>query len=283
MTENYCVEFRAQAKSSESPKVYISVEGLFMQNFQIGQEHFRQHGYALLRHVIDCSDIDFLKMRLRDLQGNASIITYTDRSGLPRRIERFVKQFDVFIELDKRIRSLLYEFLGQDMTLFKDKYNFKPPSGEGFYAHYDGVFLFPRPDGSIGRGWYEYADLFVNVLVPLDAFTRENGCLELSSAHRGSFEELLSQTLRDGSPNLRPEVVSECDFKPLLLDEGDLAIFLNSCPHQSGPNLSQSDRGSLYLTYVPLSESSPDVYEQYFQDKLESSNSNKALTGEIKD
>ena len=29
----------------------------------------------------------------------------------------------------------------EKMTIFKDKFNSKPPGGEGFYAHYDGIFL----------------------------------------------------------------------------------------------------------------------------------------------
>ena len=56
----------------------------------------------------------------------------------------------------------------KEYVIFKDKYNAKPPGGEGFYTHYDGVFNWVNSKGDNKNGWYEYANNFVNILVAID-------------------------------------------------------------------------------------------------------------------
>ena len=113
-----------------------------------------------------------------------------------------------------------------DYLLFKDKVNFKPSGGEGFYAHYDGIFEFNTSHGLKKKGWYEYTDHFVNVLVALDNFTLENGPLQIAD-HNGTFSELILNTKRDGSPDLLPQVESENNFQNILINMGDICVFDN--------------------------------------------------------
>ena len=47
--------------------------------------------------------------------------------------------FNTFLSSYKTSKLILFE---KKFTIFKDKYNAKPPKGEGFYAHYDGIFYF---------------------------------------------------------------------------------------------------------------------------------------------
>ena len=57
-------------------------------------------------------------------------------------MERFTFSSDIMISLNEKIIKFLKLELGNDYLLFKDKVNFKPSGGEGFYAHYDGIFEF---------------------------------------------------------------------------------------------------------------------------------------------
>ena len=173
---------------------------------------------------------------------------YYDRSGLLRRMENFIFKND-FMEINRKIEKLLYKLTRGKQIIFKDKVNFKPAKGEGFFPHYDGVFQFKKINGEIKNGWYEYASDFTNVLICLDEFTLENGTLEISKFHQGDFETLLKNTKQKGSPDLRDDLVAQLDFYPILAKSGSVVIFKHSCPHRSSANYSSSERGSLYLTY----------------------------------
>ena len=139
-------------------------------------------------------------------------------------MERFTFSSDIMISLNEKIIKFLKLELGNDYLLFKDKVNFKPSGGEGFYAHYDGIFEFTSEKGNKKKGWYEYTDHFINVFLALDDFTIENGALNFAKRHSGTFSELILNTKCDGSPDLIPEVESSCDFEYILIDSGDICI-----------------------------------------------------------
>jgi ectoine hydroxylase-related dioxygenase (phytanoyl-CoA dioxygenase family) len=82
----------------------------------------------------------------------------------------------------------------------------------------------------------------------VDAFTPDNGCLEL--AREGSARRFLAQrpdgTLADG-------VIEQYALEPLLAEPGDAIVFDAWVPHRSGPNRTAGPRRSYYLTYNPAS------------------------------
>jgi 2-aminoethylphosphonate dioxygenase len=235
-------------------------------------------GYVILDKYFSESELVGFNVALEKIISSNDVDIYNDRSGNLRRLEKFAHKDAFFRQLNEKIKCLLLEITGTKHALFKDKINFKPPGGEGFHAHYDGVFKFD--DGvAVRKGWYEYADKFVSVLIALDDFTVENGALEVARIHEGSFETLLQNTKQDGSPDLIDDVISKCEFSPVIISRGGVVIFSNLCPHRSSANKSASPRGSVYFTYNE--EKYGDNYERYFMDKKKSKNSFKALTGEI--
>ena len=241
---------------------------------------FSSKGYLYLESFIPEQEVQTIKTLISKLSKNERVDIYSDRNGKLRRMERFTNLDDSLISLNKKIIEILKQLTNENYVLFKDKVNFKPPRGEGFYAHYDGVFQFHNGDGILKNGWYEYADEFLNVLITLDDFTLENGTLELSEKHQLEFEELLANTLGGGCPDLIKEVEDDCNFVPMICKKGSLVIFEHTCPHRSAANNSIHERGSLYWTYNKLRTG--DLYDQYFSDKASSVNKNKALLGEIK-
>ena len=241
------------------------------------KEEYFNKGFVLINDFFSEKSIFEIKQAIEIVQ-NQEVELYKDRSGNLRRMENFTFKHKTFKFVNEEMKELLFKITSSKQKLFKDKVNFKPPKGEGFYPHFDGIFQFNTSRGEIKNGWYEYATDFNNCLICLDEFTLENGILEISKSHNESFNSLLEKTKCDGSPNIKDEIVSQLEFEKILANPGSVVIFKHTCPHRSSPNYSTSDRGSLYLTYNNLKDGI--FYEKYFSDKKDSLNSNKSLKGD---
>ena len=243
------------------------------------KQELKNNGFTMLESALTDENISDLKLAIKECSVREDVEQYKDRNGLLRRMENFTFKNIVLKNLNKKIRELLFNLTSEAQVLFKDKVNFKPPNGEGFFAHYDGVFQFVTAEGKVKNGWYEYGNFFYNVLITLDDFTYANGPLEVSKSHIGNFDELLKNTNCDGSPNLKSQVEHECDFTSMICNAGSIIIFKHTCPHRSAVNKSAKERGSLYLTYMP--SDNEEIYKQYFIDKARSQNKDKSLTGSL--
>ena len=241
-------------------------------------QEFKENGFIVIENFISLAEINIIKNKVEGLKNHIKVDIYNDRNGNLRRMENFVKKDKLFVDLNEKIKNLLLSITLKEQALFKDKVNFKPPKGEGFYPHYDGIFQFTKSDGVTRNGWYEYAEDFNNVLLPLDDFTTQNGALEIAKKRNGNFASLLDDTKRDGTPDIKESLVNELEFFPIYCTKGSVLIFKHNCPHQSKVNKSPLDRISLYLTYTNLEDG--DFYERYFNDKHSSLNPYKALKGQ---
>ncbi len=239
---------------------------------------YNQNGYLVIENFFSTKTTSKIKIAIDEIKGDKSIELYYDKSGLIRRMENFTYKHKTFKFVDEKIKNLLLKLTSFEQSLFKDKVNFKPPKGEGFFAHYDGIFQFRTPEGKIKNGWYEYTSDFTNCLICLDNFTIENGTLEISKSHNEDFKTLLKNTKNNGTPNIKDELILQLKFNPIVANSGSVVIFKHTCPHRSSPNYSKNDRGSLYLTYNKLKNG--NFYKKYFLDKKKSKNPFKALQGE---
>src|SRR5439155_263691 len=88
----------------------------------------------------------------------------------------------------------------------------------------------------------------LTVMLPVDAFTRENGCLEMA---REACARVFVPQNPDGT--VRADAMARLTLEPLLAEPGDAIVFDAWVPHQSGPNRSADPRRSYYLTYNPAS------------------------------
>ena len=241
---------------------------------------FDAYGYLIFESFFSELQLEGVNESLSHLEQSLAVDLYRDRLGKLRRMENFTYKVPELVALNNVISDFLSELTDEKWILFKDKVNFKPAGGEGFYPHYDGIFQFSQVNGIIKDGWYEYADEFINVLIALDDFTIENGALFVAEKHRGSFSDLIQNTKLNGTPDLTDDAVKKCEFFPALIRRGGLVVFLNTCPHRSEPNLSNSSRGSLYWTYNR--ESVGNFYDVYFADKRLSTNKLKSLSGDLR-
>lgn len=242
-------------------------------------ETYNNNGYFIQTNFFDQEFIESLLKDIEIAKNKKDADIYLDRNGLPRRIERLYDKSENLKLLNLKISEFLEKVFKKSFLIFKDKFNSKPPGGEGYQAHYDGVFKFIDKDNVKKNGWYEYSDYFVNVLVSLDKSDDNNGTLQISNVHKKNFDELLSKTLRDGSPNLDPKFEKSLKFESINLNVGDILIFDNRCPHRSNKNKSNNMRRILYYTYSLSSAGSQ--YKKYFSDKESSKNvSSKSLIGD---
>lgn len=242
-------------------------------NFLDFREKFSNNGYFILKNFVDK---DFISKLINEINNTSNTDKYYDNAKNLRRIEKLFDKGPYLIDLNNKILPILKNILDKDFLIFKDKFHSKPPGGEGFFAHYDGVFEFVNSNNERKKGWYEYGDFFVSTLVAIDKCNKENGALELAKYHEGNFEELYENTKKDGTPALSDEVESKTTFNVIDLDVGDMIIFSNKCPHRSRKNDSKKDRRVIYYTYTPSENGSK--YDQYFEDKENSKNKSKALS-----
>jgi hypothetical protein len=213
------------------------------------RRQFAQHGYVVVPKFLSGEQTRDLLRHTDELaswpETPGRWMRYYERrkddpaSKLLARIENFVPYHDGLAELvaGERVRTLLAECANEPVVLFKDKINFKLSGGAGFAPHQDAP---------------AYVDFGVEhhltLMVPVDAFTRDNGCLEMSRWE--SRHETLPQnpdgTLQDG-------VMERWPIEPLLAEPGDVIVFDAWVPHRSGPNRSSGPRRSYYLTFNPAS------------------------------
>ena len=241
-------------------------------DFDDYKKKFNKDGYFICKNFFEKS---FIIQLINEIDNSKDTKKYFDNLKNLRRIEKLYDKGEQLKNLNKKISNLLNNVFEKKFLIFKDKYNAKPPGGEGFFAHYDGIFHFINSNDEKKNGWYEYGDFFINALVAIDNCNKENGALELAKSHSGNFDDLLKNTKQNGTPALKEEVESKTIFELINLDIGDMVIFSNTCPHRSKKNDTNKSRRIIYYTYSLAKNGSK--YDEYFEDKEKSKNESKAL------
>lgn len=244
-------------------------------NSEVCRIIYKTEGFFIIRN---CFNKSIIKKIILEIILAKNTVKYYDQNNLPRRVEKIYNKGKTLKKVNNTIKDLLKKIFTKSFVIFKDKFNSKPPGGEGFEAHYDGVFQFKSKFNKVNNGWYKYGDEFVNVLVALDYCNKKNGTIEIAKAHKNNFNYLLKKTKKNGTPNLKN--LKGLKFIPITLNAGDLLIFKNTCPHRSKKNNSSNNRRTLYYTYTPSVYGSK--YRDYFNDKNESKNkTSKSLSKKI--
>tara|TARA_B100001063_G_scaffold239867_1_gene264036 strand:- start:389 stop:1132 length:744 start_codon:yes stop_codon:yes gene_type:complete len=233
---------------------------------------FNEDGFFICKNIFDKN---FIQEILDEIYLATDTVKYFDHNKNLRRIEKLYDKGVALRALNDKLIFLMKEIFQEDFLIFKDKFNAKPPGGDGFFAHYDGIFHFRDDNNIVRNGWYEYDDKFVNVLVALDSCDISNGALELAKHHKGSFNDLIKNTKNDGTPALKEEIEKKEVFNLINLNIGDIVVFSNKCPHRSKKNNTKKNRRIIYYTYS--SKKNGSQYDQYFEDKKKSKNTSKAL------
>lgn len=225
--------------------------------------YYKKHGFVLIRNFFDSNDksiIANVANRLYnspDLKGNenSSCRKYYENTingnRILSRMEKVCKVHSKFNKyINPKVNSVLNNYEGKNMVLFKDKLNWKLPGGGAFRPHQD------------FQAWSDFPPkYYVSCAIFIDECTIDNGCLEMAEDNR--HEGLIKYNETDRC--LESDLTDKMNWVPILAKPDDLVIFDAFVPHRSGVNNTNHSRGVFYLTYNESKYG--DFYEEYFKRK----------------
>ncbi len=229
---------------------------------------WKQDGYLVIRKLFRSEEMTALSDEVWKLTSQRELI---DKRNLRCRFQQthdgsecLWETFDPVIDLSLMCEQLafapglldvLHDLYGEPACLFKDKLIFKQPGTKGYELHQDWI------------SWSGFPRSFLTVLIPVDAAHERNGCTEVFPGYHRTG----SLTPEDGEYHqLSVEQVDDSTGVKLVLDPGDVAVFDGFTPHRSGPNLSDSWRRQLYLSYNARSDggNQREAHYDQFRDYL---------------
>ena len=146
-----------------------------------------------------------------------------------------------------KVLDIVSELMDEPAVLYKEKINYKYPSGGGYAAHQDAPA-------------YEFVNYHITCLISVDPATMQSGCLYFAPGrHLEGFIAL------DEKGCVAPETASAMEWVAVPTDPGDILLFGSYIPHKSPANRSDQPRRIVYLTYNACSQG--DWREQYYADK----------------
>ena len=101
-------------------------------------------GYCIIADVFNQSEVASINREITKVK-NADV--YYDSNGNLRRVERLCDKGKFLKMANQRCLDVLNKKFKKKFFIFKEKYNAKPHGGEGFYIHFDGVFMFKDTNG----------------------------------------------------------------------------------------------------------------------------------------
>ena len=167
------------------------------------------------------------------------------------RFENFVNYHPEWKQLTDYCALCCSALMGEEMVLFKEKLNMKPPGGSGFAPHLDAPSL-KVAFGDSGP------QTFVTVMVAIDDMTEKNGCLKVC---KGSWSEnyhldVVNPDENDNDPDaggrrgaILSDVAHDQKYEPIICKGGTIACFNGWVPHRSTANTSPFARRAVFLTY----------------------------------
>ena len=145
---------------------------------------FERDGYVVVSGAFNGADMTIIDGWAREVEampeepGRHWVFHEKSRLNdcdLINRIEYIAPFHDGLAELTKVLKAPTSRLFGEDVTLFKEKINFKMPGGGGFEPHQDAQ-----------AGWGDYASNFITATICIDEATIENGCLEFAPGQKSA-------------------------------------------------------------------------------------------------
>ena len=230
-------------------------------------EHYREHGYAVVKGVFAAAEVArlataFGRLHARGLAHGRSfrhqnlLFRLADDADLGR-VVRMV-QWPSYIEpllaryrIDPRLLQILEPLLGNDLKQIINQLHWKTPGGRGgeFGYHQDIGFRRPR------AAYRDAAASYVQTGIAIDPHYSGNGAMTvLPGSHRHGELKLtrdgrvMDRTLSDD--DLRALGLDPSAKVDLCLEPGDVALWHLHTVHGSGPNRSTGDRRFYLNGYV---------------------------------
>ena len=229
--------------------------------------HLRDHGYAVVRGVYSASDLASIAEEMDRLKAEAlrHHASYRDRNlvyvlrphpTLGRHLRfihwpAYVSPVLARYRIDRRQLQLLEPLLGNNLKQIANQATWKTPGSDDttFGFHQDARFRRPA------SAFRELATSYVQTFIAIDPHTVENGCLKIyPGSHKDGLLDLPSDRsvldMESENAALRTWGLDPDRVVNILLEPGDVALWLPHTLHASGPNRSTMDRRTYINGYV---------------------------------
>jgi hypothetical protein len=225
-------------------------------------DRYHRDGFVSLRAVFDQSTINRLRAECRRLWGQVAVVESNPRLQWRRTVEggKTADRIDPVLDLSPLLRATVADLrlttpVGQLLCcsgpeLFKAKLISKWPGTAGYALHQDYLY-WPGVESVAPSS-------FVTALLALDSAGPDSGPLELLPGLHGSVLPVAPENIRD----IDERRVDRSAVVRTALQPGDVVFFHPLTPHRSGPNRSESNRESLFFTYVQPGHT--DLMERYY-------------------
>jgi hypothetical protein len=171
----------------------------------------------------------------------------------PERIDPVADISPLFARLVRhpRLAQAVEACIGGASVLFKDKLILKPPGMDGYALHQDHAW------------WTRFVPAdkpMVSAMLAVDDAGAKSGALQVFPRM-----DRLAAVDRYMNKEESRESRAAAPGETLALKAGDVVLFSSLTPHCSGPNLSDSYRRALFLTYNTVDQGSlRDRYYKYY-------------------
>ena len=92
---------------------------------------FDNDGYFVFKNFVKNN---FILQLTKEINNSQNTLKYFDKFGNLRRVEKFYDKGKYLIDLNKKISDILRQVFDKEFLIFEDKFNAKPPGGEGFFC-----------------------------------------------------------------------------------------------------------------------------------------------------
>lgn len=220
---------------------------------------YNRDGFVVIDSGFDETELESLRKASDDLiEGSGPLDPDNPRAraeedkvdghAIVRKIEPIIDVVPALEALvyDPRMTGPAAQIFGEDVYLFEDKLNYKPPYvGEKYDLHQDYAY------------WQDYTDRLITVTLLLDDATPENGCLRFVA---GSHKQGLIPRENDD-----PRIIQREVDPTISIDApgraGSLVVFSCYTAHHSFSNRTDKGRRAILYTYNPASDG--DTYATY--------------------
>ena len=206
---------------------------------------FNKDGFILLKDYFSkdesCNIINWASELENCPETSGKWMIYFESNGSRSRIENFLDYHTKINELvSNKLTPLLESLIGEKMSIFKDKMNWKMANGKGFKAHQD------QP------AWSDFPPKrYFSIALFANNTTVENGCLQFV---KGKNNEGLYSHDINGNGELDLEIEKQLEWNHITTTPRDLLIFDSYAPHRSYDNTTNDSRRIFYFTYNKASE-----------------------------
>jgi len=220
---------------------------------------YHENGFVVVDTAFDDSELEQLRVAADELLHKSGPV-HPENPRLqiePETLgcEQIVRKIEPIIDVVQELEDLVYDvrmtqpaaqILAEEVVLFEDKLNYKPPLvGSSYPLHQDFAY------------WQEYTDQLVSVALLLDDALGENGCLRfVPGSHLNGL-----MPREDNHPRIIQFEVDDSISVEASGTAGSLVVFSCYTAHHSHPNRTKNGRRAILYTYNPVSVG--DTYSLY--------------------